>query len=150
MTNWQTLKQGVKFTLPDCGLEVRLRPVDFTIQAAYGGFSDEMMSVILKSVREMEGQIVLENLDLGATVGQMLLQSRTLMEGYARCAFVTPRIVDDPQDEDEISAQWLSMKDLQFVYGMQNMSLPELIRFSEEQAESLLALSDQPVDTSKT
>lgn len=144
MMNWSALQKGVKFTLPDTGLDVWLRPVDFTIYALYSGLTDELLAIVLKAIQESDGQITLEAPTV-TDVGGNLLQSRRLMEGYAKCAFVTPRVVDDPQTENDISPKWLSWGDLQFVYGMFNASLPELLRFSEEQAKRLLAVSDQPV-----
>ncbi len=150
MMNWSALQKGVKFTLPDSGLDVWLRPVDFTIYALYSGLTDELLAIVLKAIQESDGQITLEAPTV-SDVGGNLLQSRRLMEGYAKCAFVTPRVVDDPQTENDISPKWMSWGDLSYIYQMFNLSLPQLIRFSERQTEGLRPVPDESVvpDTSE-
>jgi len=143
MTDWKALQKGVRFVLPESGLEVFLRPVDFTIFAAYADLTDEMSGIIQSAIKELTGQVSLEVPNI--SIGENLVQSRRVMEGYAKCAFASPRAVDNPTQENEINPAWLGWKDLGFVYGLFNLSLPELIRFSEEQAQSLQSVSDEPV-----
>ena len=149
--SWTALKQGVKFTLPDSGLEVWLRPVDFTIYAAYAGLADELMTIVLKSLESASGDgKLIADVPLISSVSDGLIQSRQLMEGYAKCAFVTPRAVDNPVGENEIDPKWLSWADLNYVYTTFNLSLPQLIRFSEEQAAGLQPVLNQPIDSHTT
>lgn len=144
--SWDHLRNGVPFTLPESKLPVRLRPVDFLIWSAQGGMTDEMSSIIAASIREIDGSIVMEPPQLTRNLLGALNQTRELMESYARAAFAFPRVVDHPVEADEISPKWLGFQDLQFVYGLLNVSLPELIRFSEEQIASLQPVSDESID----
>lgn len=130
--SWKALQEGVKFTLPDSGLEVWLRPVDFTIFAVYGGLPDTLMSTVMEAALSGDqGKIVADAPNL---MSKGVAEFRQLMEAYARCAFVTPRVVDDPQGDNEISLGWLGFKDLQFVYGMFNLTLPQMIELSDQQS----------------
>jgi hypothetical protein len=146
VSDWKALQQGVEFTLPESGLKARLRPVDFTIFAAYGQLADELLSTVLRLIQETDGATAQDLITVTGSFQNQLVQSRYLMEAYARCAFVYPRIVDVPQEEDEICAKWLGWTDLEFCYQMFNLSLPQMLTFREQQTAALLAVSDESIN----
>lgn len=73
----------------------------------------------------------------------VMRNERQMLEEFARARFLSPKIVDDPDPEkDEISPNWLSIEDLQFVMSDIIRPADELMDFPSGQNSSVEPVGD--------
>lgn len=132
-TSGKQWRAGHLIQLPS-GNWVRLRPISITMLVSIKTIPNELMTVVQEWIEgersvEITPEQVLEK--VGGTVGS-LRAGRAMYEAYAIAAFVQPRIVPEPQGDDEISVLDIDDDDLRFVYDFMGRPASELASFSEE------------------
>lgn len=157
------LRHGIEKELPS-GLVVRIRPIDTGVLLTSNMIPENLMAIVRKQIIGIEkGQDEIEvaqkiSDDVKAEVGndaQKTLDfynsARAYGEAVARVCIVYPKVVDDPKNDDEMAASWLSTDDC-FAFGaLPGVPLKEMENFSFIAASTLaLVQSDEAGADSKS
>ncbi len=142
---WRALReQGVLIQLPS-GFYARLRPVSIEQMIAGGEIPDLLTPLVTKMFLDGADSVDLETFLVQkgpdkalAEIGQMT----RLMDAICVAAFVQPRIVDNPQADDEISIDDLDITDKSAVFHRVQQPTAVLRRFRLEQTADVEAVSD--------
>lgn len=139
---WRAAReQGYLKQLPS-GNWARLRPVSPDLLLSTGDLPDMLTPLVVKMVFEgSDGQEV----DRLTDPQQMISQAADTVQLFntvCRLAFLAPRIVDDPQAEDEISIEDIDLADRGFVFQLVTQPAEVLRRFRLEPAGDVAAVSD--------
>lgn len=135
-------EEGVWISLPS-GERARVRAVGFDLIISLGRMPDVLTAFVMDSFEKGVGVA-----DWQPTKPEELKALVDLANAMCQAAFVEPRIVDNPQVEDEITIHELTMDDKFFVMAVVNRPARELERFSIEQARNVEPVlpgeTDQP------
>ena len=137
--------RGVEIKLPS-GITAYLRPVTTTaLIKRIGRIPDELTSLVTALVNpsdEDQAEKILVNFD--KLTPEVLQLQMDFLDKYCQIAFVSPRIVDDPNPENnEISADWLSEEDKGTVLALINAPARDLYAFRAFQTESYSGVEPQ-------
>ncbi len=132
LTSWKAIREvrekGVEVTLPIAQLPVRVRGLGLDVFLLSGSIPDSLTPVIVKAINE--GEADLGNFDdLQATKDYL-----QLVNTVAERVLVSPRVVSDPQADDEISLDDLDFQDKVWLLQFLGKPAAALARFREEQA----------------
>ena len=119
-------EEGYALTLPS-GNTAIIRPVALDVMLQQGEIPDVLTPIAastLWSEVEVDG-------DKDPALGLRMIG---LFDIVARAAFVEPRVVDDPQDDDEIAPSDLSLEDKGAVFQLAIQPARVLAKFCEQQA----------------
>ena len=116
------------------GNVARLRPVALDVLLKQGRIPDFLTSAV--------SELLFEGNPKSKDMAQYTSDMLELMNVICIAAFVEPRIVEDPQGEDEIGIDDLHLKDKAQVMSLVTEPANVLRAFSETQMRSLDALSD--------
>lgn len=128
-------EEGELFPLPS-GAVVRIRPVSIERLIAGGHFPDALTAEAQKVLFEQQERE--EEPDLAA----LFRDSEAIYNVVCKAALVEPRIVDDPQADDEIGIDDLSYQEKEAVYRTAQQPAMQLRRFCQRQIERLEAVPD--------
>jgi len=130
-------EEGHLIQLPS-GNCARLRAVGLDLMVKLGRIPDAMASVALDALEGRgDGTQQLKDLAEGA---QMI----EFVESVCELAFVSPKIVKDPQADDEIHINDVDMGDKWFVLGFLNRPARELERFRQKQHRDVAPVGPEP------
>ena len=128
----QKIAAGMPLTLPS-GLEARVRNIPLREFMRSGAIPDSLTPVVMELI---QGEAKLEKHGMNT-----LYEAQTQMQrAVTRMALVSPRIVDDPQGDDELSIDDMEEEDMEVLMGLLGRSARELEPFCQEQNESMAAL----------
>lgn len=139
------------------GRVAELRQVDFPFYAAHHQLPNQMLGTVEKVFEVVREAVKLEVADdaaeaelasrleggeeLGSVVKNMAEQ-RTLLEDYARLAFVNPKVVVNVTDpETQVAAEYMAIEDLEFVFTWMWRPILYLRLFREQQTAGLRAVA---------
>lgn len=131
-TAWRkNREEGVLFQFPS-GKWARIRAVDPSAFLMRGQFPETLNTVVeAVLIGKNEGH----SYDLTTLKG--FREYYDFLEFYARHCFVSPRIVDTPQADDEISMDDLETGDKEFLVQVVFLPASDLETFSQRQIERL-------------
>lgn len=138
---WRVARQGVVKELPS-GRRVRLRPVDVSLLLLEGDIPDLLTPVVLTmfyGVGDVKDNPVASV--LGTTRDEW-----PVINLICRVAFVEPRIVDEPQADDEIAIEDIDFLDRRATYVMVTQGLDALRRFRFQPVADLEISADGEAD----
>ena len=138
-------KYGVEMQLPS-GLIARVRPITTRdLITTLGRIPDELTSLVNAMINPNDTEATaktLENFnDLPPEVINMQFE---FLDGYCKLALVSPKVVDDPQADDEIAAYMLSEEDKGFLLAWINTPAINLRDFREFQKELDSGVESEP------
>ena len=134
-------EEGFLLALPS-GNTVRIRSVALDVLLRQGKVPDLLTPFIAKTIydgvdtKQLDEMLSIEN--LAEQSDEML----ALIDAICVAAFLEPRIVDDPQAEDEISIEDVELADRGTVFSLAMLPANDLRRFLERQAPSLEPVPD--------
>lgn len=127
----QHYEEGVLIQLPS-GNWARLRPVDFGMIIKYGKLPDSLTPLVIEAFNGGNPEAKIEVNEADDLVSYMGLQ-----DSICRCAFVEPKVVDNPTKDNEISVDHISDDDKRFVMSVLGASARDLESFRDEQIAML-------------
>lgn len=144
---WRKLREeGLVIELPS-GNVVRLRPVQLDMLLLLGRIPDALTQVVEDMIFGRPNSLLNED-------SQTIEDLRLLVEFYdaiCKSSFVSPRIVDKPQADDEINIEDVSLEDRRFVAELVNKPASELARFHPNRGqENVVASMDDQQDVEQT
>ncbi len=125
-------EEGYSVTLPSGNVAV-LRPVALDVMLAHGEIPD-LLTPIATATLWKGVEVDSDNAD---TEPELTLSMMRLFDVVARAAFMHPRIVDDPQADDEIGPEDVSLEDKAQVFSLAIQPARILAAFSAKQAAGL-------------
>lgn len=128
-------EEGVVVTLPS-GNVARLRPVALDVLVTSGEVPDLLTPL---AARMLYGEVGDEELQ---GVAEVARGTAKLCNLVCRAAFVEPRIVDDPQAEDEVALEDVDFTDRMAVFQVAIQGARSLETFRDQQEKRLGALRD--------
>ena len=121
---------GEEITLPS-GLTARVRNVPVGLFALHGNIPDSLSPIIAEMIGGSPQSVVQHN-------PMLLLQAQySLMNQVAKFAFVSPRIVDEPQGDDEIHIDDVDDDDKAALMGLLGLPAQQLATFCAQQSASV-------------
>lgn len=152
----QAIRQGVEKTLPS-GLVVRLRPIDMGMLLS-SDLPEPLMRIVQRHLtgetdsatptqQAMEDEALTLIQENGAI--KTMREMREFGSVIAQQCIVSPKIVENPQTDDQIALREIATGDLMALTQIVGMPLRELIPFRFEQTEDVEPVrageSDVPV-----
>lgn len=119
-------EEGYVITLPSSGYAVRLRPVPLHSLIAQGKIPDTLSPLAAEALWG-------EDSDGKQDVKELLSSTVELYDWVCRAAFVEPKIVDNPQADDEISIEDVDFNDKSAVFQAALLPGAALRNFRDEQ-----------------
>lgn len=127
--------EGVEITLPS-GHVARIRPVSMRAFLNLPTIPDTLTPIVRKAV-------------FGDSADKLNPEDNEklhdVLDHLCRYAFVSPRIVDDPQADDEIGIEDLDTTDKWAVYAMLDKAAHEMRSFRFEQARAVESVPESAV-----
>jgi hypothetical protein len=121
--------EGMPFELPS-GLVVQVRNVPIADFLTRGGIPDSLAPLVAEMIN---GKANLDKLD----ANKAMLAQMEMTDAVCRVAIVTPRIVDDPKKDDEISLKELDEEDKGALMGLLGLPARKLEPFCHQQTRTL-------------
>lgn len=143
---WRSAReQGYLKQLPS-GNWARLRPVALDRLLISGEVADLLTPLVVKMVMDGADTVSLDTFLNNATAERTLgtvAETIQLLDLVCRAAFVEPRIVDNPQADDEISLADLSLEDKGLAFSLAMQPAEELRRFRLEPTPDVATVPDR-------
>ena len=142
-------EEGFTLALPS-GNVARIRPVALDVLLRQGKVPDLLTPWVAKTIYdgvdtdELEKMLSVEN--LVEQSDEML----SLIDAICTAAFVEPRIVEDPEAEDEIAIADVDLADRGTVFSLAVLPARELRTFLDRQAAGVEPVSDGDGDGTAT
>lgn len=133
-------EEGVWITLPS-GLEARVGGVDPELLLRLGRIPDGLTPLVAAMLDGRE-----DTDEFRPKTQAELLERFEFISAVAISALKEPRVVEDPQTDDEIALEHLELGDRIFLLNTLGAPLRQLERFRDEQARALEAVADEPAD----
>ncbi len=142
---WRSAREtGFVKQLPS-GNWARLRPVGLERLITGGEIPDLLTPLVTKMFLDGADSVDLDTFlaqrgpeKTLAQMGEMI----ALLDAVCKAAFVEPRIVDNPQAEDEIGIEDLDLQDKSFVFHLVQQPVAVLRRFRLEPSADVAAVPD--------
>lgn len=133
-SRWRKVRrEGVVIPLPS-GNAARIRPVALDVMLAGGQIPDILSPLAAKTLwTEIE-------LDQIGNVMELATGMADLVNLVCRAAFVEPRIVDEPQGDDEVAIEDIDFHDRAAVFQLAIGPARDLELFRQRQAKCMAAL----------
>ena len=122
-------EEGYALTLPSGNTAV-IRPVALDVMLQQGEIPDVLTPIVASTIWS-EIKVDGDEVEANPTLGLRMIG---LFDIVARAAFVEPRVVDDPQADDEIAPSDLSLEDKGAVFQLAIQPARVLAKFCEQQA----------------
>lgn len=146
---WRSAReQGYLKQLPS-GNWARLRPVALDRLLISGEIADLLTPLVVKMVMEGADTVSLDTFLNNVTTERALgtvAETIQLLDLVCKAAFIEPRIVDNPQADDEISLSDLLLEDKGLVFSLAMQPAEELRRFCLEPSADVASVSDRNED----
>lgn len=134
----QPREEGFVKALPS-GNVARLRPVDMSALLASGEIPDILTPLAVSTIMDGADTEKLANPeDLAEHTSEMI----RFFNLVCKAAFLEPRIVDDPQGDDEISIEDVELQDRSFVYALATQPAEVLRTFRLRETPDVDPVSD--------
>lgn len=127
--------EGVVIPLPS-GNMARIRPVALDMMVASGKIPDLLAPIAAKTL-----WTEIDTDEIG-DVKELATGMVNLFNVVCKAAFVEPRVVDEPQADDEITLEDIAFQDKATVFQLAIGPARHLELFRQEQGERLAALHD--------
>lgn len=131
----RTREEGLEITLPS-GLSARIRAVGVDTFLMSGHIPDSLTPIIAEAVNT--GIAQLPELDTVQATRDYL----QLLDALAKTAFVSPKVVDRPQADNEISPEDIDVGDKMWVLGFLGRPADALKSFRQEQTANVAGVGD--------
>ena len=134
-------EEGFLLALPS-GNSAKIRPVALDVLLRQGKVPDLLTPFVAKMIYE---GVDTDELDKLLSVEKLAEQSDemlALIDAICAAAFLEPRIVAEPQAEDEIAIEDVELADRGTVFSLAMLPANDLRRFLDRQAASLEPVSD--------
>jgi len=134
-------EEGFLLALPS-GNSAKIRPVALDVLLRQGKVPDLLTPFVAKMIYE---GVDTDELDKLLSVEKLAEQSDemlALIDAICAAAFLEPRIVAEPQAEDEIAIEDVELADRGTVFSLAMLPANDLRRFLERQAPSLEPVPD--------
>jgi hypothetical protein len=134
-------EEGFVLALPS-GNSARIRPVALDVLLRNGKIPDLLTPFVAQMVYQ---GVDTDELDKLLSVEKLTEQSTEMLElidAVVCAAFVEPRIVEDPQEDDEISIADVELADRGTVFSLAVLPANDLRRFLQRQAAGVEPLPD--------
>jgi len=122
-------EEGYALTLPSGNVAV-IRPVALEVMISRGEIPD-LLTPIAASVLWKETELDGDKVESEPALAMRMMD---LFDVVARAAFLEPRVVDDPEADDEISPSDLGLEDKGWVFQLAIQPARVLATFCEKQA----------------
>lgn len=138
--------EGVEKVLPDGGLTVRIRAVEmswFLMRANLEDFLTPLVTNLIDRVELRASQEDMKKREDALSPQELIAYEQEglrLRAEYAKYAMISPRIVDDPQGEDEIALDDLSYINAIVIWNWATQPLEALASFRRGPAQDLDAV----------
>lgn len=134
---WRRVREeGLEVVLPS-GNIARVRNVSFDLFLRIGRIPDSLTPIV---VAALNGR----GLDLPPVeTMEDAMKNIDFLDGVARSAFVSPRIVDTPQTDDEIALEDVELEDKLALVGLLGLAARELAPFCQKQNQLMADLDRQ-------
>ena len=121
-------EQGIEITFPEYGDVVAIRPMDETFFFKHGMIPD----FLAPTVNEMigTGQAKLPTVEKNQ-------EWLNWLDNLVKWAYISPKVVDEPQGDDEISIEEVGYSDKVFLYGLFGRPANVLRSFRDAQRKSV-------------
>jgi hypothetical protein len=142
-SHWkQRYDEGIEVEMPD-GSIVRMRPtVDTTYLIATGKIPDGLTAIALEGLNfDSKDKNALKDL------GENIKRLNDLYQIVCIETWIHPRIVDNPQKDDEISFKSLTKEEKEFTWNLINRPVSEWKRFLHQWNASLELVPNGTADT---
>lgn len=141
--DWRTLREeGWLQSLPS-GNVVRLRPVDLPTMLAHGKIPDLLTPIV--------GEMIFGKADKPLEEKpEQAIELVELMTLVCTAAFLEPRIVDNPEADDEIHIEDVDFEDRGYVYTLVTQPTRVLYSFRRQQERDVDDLPDDETDAPAT
>lgn len=141
-TDWRRPREeGFTLELPS-GNVARIRPVALDVLLRNGDVPDLLTPWVAKTIYE---GVDTDELDKLLSVDTLVEQSEgmlALIDAICAAAFVEPRIVEDPQADDEIAIADVELQDRGAVFSLAVLPAQALRSFLERQAAGVAPVPD--------
>lgn len=141
-TVWRERHRAVEVQLPS-GNTALLRPLNGSFLLRLTGIPAHLTGLVVELVQS--GGRVSDLSD-----AEKLHHWFELMDEVCKAMFVNPRIVPDPQQNDEISIEDLDDEDRTFVMGLIGKGVRELESFRPKQTVNVVGVADESGDGGDT
>lgn len=126
-------EEGYVITLPSSGYSVRLRPVPLPTLVVQGKIPDTISPLAAEALWGADE-------DDKRDAKELLTATMELYDFVCRAAFVEPKIVDEPQGDDEISIDDVDFYDKQAVFNAALAPGAALRNFRDQQGRNVGAV----------
>ena len=131
-------EQGVAIELPS-GFTAQLRALDFSIMIKMGKLPNSLLGLVMEQF--IGGK---KKAEIDAV--KNFEEYQQLLDAVTETAFVSPRIVENPTKEDEISIDDVDDVDKQFCMTVLGKSARDLERFRDKQIAAMESVRDSDGD----
>lgn len=131
--------KGIEITLPEYGDVVSIRPMDAGFFFLAGRIPDFLAPIISQILAGKAWQMDVPETPTPEKQKEWL----DWLDELVRYTFVSPKVVDNPQADDEISIEEVSYSDKLFLYSWFGRPAQVLRRFRDAQTKPL-AIVDAP------
>jgi hypothetical protein len=136
-------REGFPITLPS-GKVARLGSVALDVLITSGRIPDVLTPIAAKTLwSEMDADTIGDAVELASGTAE-------LFDLVCKAAFLEPRVVDDPQADDEIGVEDIEFHDKAFVFQVAIQGVSALRKFCERQARGLEPVQPGQDDESAT
>jgi hypothetical protein len=126
---WQSARkqaeEGVEIEFPS-GNRARVRNVGIQFFLENGGIPDSLSGIVAHLINGQDAQ------KLDADADKIVRASIVMQNAVAKCAFISPRVVDNPKGEGEISVDDIDEEDKMFILGLLGLPARKLEPFRQE------------------
>lgn len=131
-------KKGIELQLPQYGDVVAIRPMDVQFFVQSGRIPDYLSATVQKLIKGEAARVATPDEEQQKTEEWM-----TWLNDLMKWAFISPKVVDNPQGEDEIAVDEIEYADKLFIYRQFGQPAELLRSFRKRQVE-LMASLDAP------
>ncbi len=133
-TSGKQWKNTVEITLPS-GYTVEIRPLGYDLILKCDHVPDVITSLVVRSFKG-------ENVGMEINEFRQAQEYVQFLDTCCELCFVSPKVVDQPEGEDEISADMIEFDDKVYVFGFLGKSRRWLEHFRDEQIQNVPSLAE--------
>ena len=118
-------EDGVEIEFPS-GNKARVRNVGIQFFLENGGIPDSLTGIVAQIINGTDAK------SLEVDSDKIIRASIVMQNAVAKCAFVSPRVVDNPTTRGEISVSDIDEEDKMFILGLLGLPARKLEPFRQE------------------
>lgn len=138
-------EEGALLDFPS-GLTARIRNVSNAGFLKMGGIPDTLTPIVMELMSSLGSGIDKARMAKAAQsipAETMLAVFTSMQDALCRLAFIDPKIVDEPQEDDEIAITDLDDEDKEWLFGLLGLPARQLETFCKESNERLRSLLER-------